>query len=300
MRKNLLKYGLWALAVVMMAIGTYLGLKAYLVSFRLSNISLELPFENEWKIPELSEEERKRVLALLDQPYVYLGQGKQVYAFQSQDGEYVIKFFKFGHLKPGKWLLNADEEQAKIRRIKRIFNAHFIAYRYDRQNAGLIYAHLDRSHPLKKEIQVTDRYGWTHRIPLDETYFVLQQKGMPLGKILDGALKSGNVELGKEKLRRVLAMYLSEYPKGIFDQDHNIMHNIGFADDHPIRLDVGRIERDPTYAKPTFMEQDLEKIIDTRIAVWLGKHYPQYRESIVQTLKSEFLKNNQLTRSFYD
>ena len=68
--------------------------------FRLANITYELPFKPSWKVPSLTKEEYSRLAQITNQKFTYIGKGAQCYAFASEDGEYVLKFFKFKHLKP--------------------------------------------------------------------------------------------------------------------------------------------------------------------------------------------------------
>src|SRR5215813_2272463 len=63
-----------------------------------------LPFNEEWEVPPLSENEAKEVSAILDQPFYYLAKGAQSYVFASKDGQSVIKFFRIYHLTPPRWL----------------------------------------------------------------------------------------------------------------------------------------------------------------------------------------------------
>lgn len=68
--------------------------------FRLGNITYDMPHHDEWDIPKLSDEERQRLDSILSQKFTYIGKGAQSYAFGSDDGKYVLKFFKFKHLTP--------------------------------------------------------------------------------------------------------------------------------------------------------------------------------------------------------
>jgi len=97
-------------------------------------------------------------------------------------------------------------------------------------------------------------------------------------------LKQKDVPLAQKKLKQIIAMYLTEYQHGIFDHDHNIMINVGFSDDEPMRLDVGKIVLDQQYSNPDLYQKDLNKIINKRIDKWLLKHYPQYRKEIISNL----------------
>ena len=69
---------------------------------RISNVFA--PAGNE--LSALTKNEKIILKKICEQPFVYLGKGSQAYAFQSQDGQYVLKLFKGYHLKPIPWLEN--------------------------------------------------------------------------------------------------------------------------------------------------------------------------------------------------
>ena len=64
--------------------------------FRISNISYQMPSRSEYNF-ELSPAQKQIVDNALAQKYHYIGKGAQVYAFASEEGNTVIKFFKFKH-----------------------------------------------------------------------------------------------------------------------------------------------------------------------------------------------------------
>src|ERR1700722_581245 len=71
--------------------------------FRIANITHDIPYHPEWDT-SLSHEELAQLKSILDQPFTYIGKGAQAYAFASEDGKYVLKFFKFKHLRPNTFL----------------------------------------------------------------------------------------------------------------------------------------------------------------------------------------------------
>lgn len=63
-------------------------------TFTITGISSNRPFDPAWQTRPLSEQEQKEFDAATAQKYRYFGKGGQCYAFFSEDGQYVIKFFK--------------------------------------------------------------------------------------------------------------------------------------------------------------------------------------------------------------
>src|SRR5258705_119780 len=68
--------------------------------FQLLKIPISTPARPEWAVPPLPSSSPLLPLinTALSQPYTFLSFGGQCYAFLSQDGQYVIKFFKMHHL----------------------------------------------------------------------------------------------------------------------------------------------------------------------------------------------------------
>ena len=85
-------------------------------------------------------------------------------------------------------------------------------------------------------------------------------------------------------------MYLAEYQKHIIDRDHNLIHNTGFIEGKPFRLDVGKISLDPHIS--SHYQEDLNKIINIRLARWLKKYYPDYEKTIIEDLNRYYLFKN--------
>ncbi|MBA3972046.1 MAG: hypothetical protein H0X46_07860 [Bacteroidetes bacterium] len=288
------KYVLFILLII--SLGGYLLYNKYTGDFRLSNITYSTPFNPEWATTPLASDDKKDLLSKLQQHYKFIGKGDQIYAFVSEDGNYVIKFFQFKHLKPSsldpffsylpqmkKYL--DDGAKRKQHKIDRLFNSHWIAYKFNRENSGLVYVHLNKTdNELKTTLQVSDRLGIKHSIDLDNTVFVLQKKGTPSREYISPFLSKGNTDEAKYLFRQLIDLYLSEYEKGIYDLDHNLMYNTGFIDGRPARLDVGKMILDERIKDPRFYKKDLENVAWKRIDKWMEKYFPQQRIAIANDL----------------
>jgi hypothetical protein len=271
---------------------TFLAVSFYLVQFHSSNIIFALPSNDHQNAPLMDQE----IKSLFDRPFTYLGEGNQAYAFTSADGKYVVKFFKKAPLKTSSWLeplsfipsINSyliHNKQRGQRKFERVFNAYKIAYLHDRLNCGLEYIHLNQSNNLKITAHIIDTFGIHHQIDLDKYTFVIQRKGKPLKTLLKKDISEGKIEQAKQRLKQVIEMYLDEYQKGIFDHDHNLMANIGFVEERPLRIDVGKLVLDPAYTKRDIYREDLDKIIHQRIAKWFKRYAPEHSNEIRETLE---------------
>lgn len=268
--------------------------------FRLGNMTHQLDFKAPWTVPSLSADEHRHLHRLLQQKFYYIGKGAQCYAFVSADQQYVLKFFKFKHLKPN-WLvylippisiLKDYKErcvQQKQRKLMSVFEGYDLAYRENRQESELIYLHLLPTQELQQTVAIVDKLGLEHRINLDDVVFLVQKKGETLRMRLKRLLSAGQTEEARHAISHILAMYIREYQKGLYDRDHGVMHNTGFVDDHPFHLDVGKFTKDERMKDLHVYKKDLEHIV-WKIDTWLKSAYPHEYGALSTYLAKEYQK----------
>ncbi len=256
--------------------------------FRLANITFEMPANPEWDIPSLSLPEQHLMRLILEQPFSYIGKGGQSYVFASADGQYVIKFFKFKHLRPN-WLVEAlpeigflkEYKESNIARKKRliqgVFSGYRVAYEKHRSESGILFLKLNPQAGIY--VTLHDKLGRKHHVNLEKIPFIIQEKARPTRDIIEAALNVGDLALVKQRMRQIVALYHAEYTKGIVDRDHGILHNTGFVGEKPIHLDVGKVSARPEINQPENRRADLE-IVYQRYTGWLKNHYPHYYEEL--------------------
>lgn len=262
--------------------------------FRYSNISYQIPYRSEWAIADLTNEQAQQIKEILNQNYYYIGKGAQSYAFSSEDNRYVLKFFKYKHLKPS-FLINLlpnislfqnlknNEELKKEIKLKSVFDGYHLAYTRHKEESGLIHIHLNTNTTPSIVTQIEDKMGLKHSIDLDSLAFVLQEKAKTTRTVLTELLRSKNIEGAKLKIRKIFDLYLSEYNKGIYDRDHGVMHNTGFVGDKPIHLDVGKFTEDANIKKLENFKEDLQKVIN-KFPIWLKNNFPENYTEIMQDI----------------
>lgn len=251
--------------------------------FRMANIVHPLPFQPQWEIESLSSTQQKQLDDILAQKFSYLGKGAQSYAFESADGKYVLKFFKFKHLKPS-WFVNLLPDiypfkeyrerstARKQRKFYGIFNSYRLAYEQDRDEAGLIFIQLNPLNHPKKEVTLIDKLGLERTVDLGSVVYVVQKKGKTLRTLFSELLDQGQIELVKKRIGQIFDLYLGEYKKGLNDHDHGVMQNSGFIDDKPIHLDVGKLNKNDQMRELATYQEDL-LLVATKMAIWLKKNY---------------------------
>jgi len=265
--------------------------------FRLSNIQYDMPHYQEWEIPPLAVAERQKLEDILSQRFYYIGKGAQSYAFGSEDGKHVLKFFKFKHLRPN-WFVDMlpgitpfkeYKENLSIRKNRKlygVFDGYRLAYAVHKGESGLIFIHLNRSSHLHKSVTVVDKIGLPRTIVLDEVPFILQQKARTTRTVVNEALKMGDIAKAQSSINQIFDLYLIEYQKGVYDKDHGVMHNTGFVGNLPIHLDIGKLTAEPHMKSPEFWQPDLE-IIAWKFAVWTKANYPDEYPAIAQGIESK-------------
>jgi hypothetical protein len=286
-----------------MLIGIVVGYRIYVYAtddFRLANIDYDPPNTLSWFTPPLSESEVHELKGILKQKYYYLGKGAQIYAFSSEDNKFVLKFFKFKHIRPSifvEWLPPISPffqyKQKKIaekeKKILNIFQAYKTAFTADRENAGLLFMHLDVDSEYRLPVTLVDKLGRHLNIDLDDYVFIIQKKGMPLREVLAGHFKRNEIAEAKARVHAIFDMYLDEYKKGIFDHDHGVDRNTGFVGDIPLHLDVGKFSIGDDFKSKDFYEHDLG-LVAYKLKEWVEKAYPSHAEEMEACMQDYFVQ----------
>ncbi len=261
--------------------------------FHQASITHKIPYNPDWDIPPLTEQEKDRLTQILNQEFTYLAKGAQCYAFLSEDGNYVLKLFKFKHLRPSllvKMLPPIEYKKKKIaqkkQRLENVFAAHKLAYEVFRDESGLIYIHLNKTKDLHDTVTLYDKIGMKWMIDLDPFVFVVQEMSIKMRDEMDAILSRGDVERAKERIDQIFEMYLTQYRRGIYDWGHGVMHNNGFVGEKAIHFDVEKLRRDETFKRQEVYKENLDKIA-IKMQLWIDLNYPKHFEELSQTIQQK-------------
>lgn len=264
--------------VTLMALGhLYYGLTG---DFSLNHILPQSEYSSVTEVPSLQGNEYSEVQKILNQPFTYLGQGNQSYAFVSADGEYVLKFFKNEYLQRGwvKYIIPPippfrqfliHRGKSREYRLKRMLEGYALSYAYDSENSGLLYFHLNQADPFSK-VTVIDGLGFKDRVNIQEYVFALQKRVVVTKQELKQLLAAGEFEKVNLRISQLFALYHSQFEKGLIDRDRNVLDNTGFIEGRAVRHDVGKLEK-----REGEWEVEVDKI-KHRLNLWISKKYPQY------------------------
>lgn len=200
-----------------------------------------------------SKEEAKRILG---QKFFYLGHGRQMTAYESEDHQYVIKFFnprpvirekKWKKLKTWrrlsslKWTSYAYLKRKQ--RVVKLFHQYHTAFKDLPEETGLRYVHVGKSTCLSQALWVADKKGKLYCVDLDRAPFVLQKKSELVTVRLDRLLEKGYIEKAKQNVEALYRFFSLRAKKGFTDRIQTLHNNYGFVGDSVIQIDLGRLQK---------------------------------------------------------
>ena len=167
MKKSLI----WILAIGVVLYLTNVLYYRLTDGFTVGNITSNFSYNSKWDTRPLTAEEQNTIDGILSQPFSYLGKGCQSYVFQSQDGLYVLKFFKFQRYRIKPWVvafsfIPAVEKHIEKRlehkkaKIERFLTSWRIAFDDLQNETGIVYVHLNKTDFLKKLPNLKIKWAW--------------------------------------------------------------------------------------------------------------------------------------------
>ncbi len=264
--------------------------------FNLQMIQFDFPYREEWEIQPLNKKNQEHLnTIILSQKFTYLGKGARLISFLSEDGLYVLKFFKYRYHQPH-WSLRylpalfpfENYRKRKMQKVSldTVLNGYKVAYDYDRQGTGLLYIHLNPSFHQLPEATLLDKQENPHVINLNRTRFVIQLKVQELADVLHKLLKNQEVALAAQRLSQVFDLYAAHYQKGLYDLGVGLIRNNGFIDNEPIHFDVGKMTFDKKICQSQ-LQRERMAIMAHKVDLWLLTNYPLYRDQIMSILENK-------------
>lgn len=263
--------------------------------FQLQNIESDFAYQKDWEVHPLDLKEQEVVNAALEQPYYYLAKGCQAYAFVSEDGHYVLKFFKYQRYRLQPWLeyfpplpaivkYREEKKAKKWQKLDGFVKSWKIVFDYLKNETGLLFVHLNKTQHLNKQLTIFDKLGFEYQVQLDQMEFCIQKRAIMLCDVLLNHQKNNELQQAKILIDRLLQLILSEYARGLADNDHALMQNTGVVDGFPIHIDVGQFTQNSHIKNPAIYHQELfTKTF--KFKVWLDSHYPELKKYLDQQLE---------------
>ena len=260
--------------------------------FTLGNITSDFSYDPRF---ETKTDNMERIQKILGQSWRYLGKGCQSYVFESDDGQYVMKFFKYQRFRTPRFLdwlsvvpqinkYRMEKTAKKREKLDALFASCALASNRLSDETGLVYVHLNKTADLNQITTIYDKLGLAHRVNLDELEFMVQVKSEMLCPTLDRLVGEKKTTEAKKLLSRLVAMVADEYEKGLADNDHALMQNTGVYQGQPIHIDVGQFVVNEQMQLPQKAHQELyNKTYKFRI--WLQENHPELKVHLESQLR---------------
>jgi hypothetical protein len=225
---------------------------------------------------------------ILSQPFFYLGKGSQTYVFESRDKKYVVKFYKFpSHMRKISWLRHPlayrfDPKRIRIKehnekRHNLSYNSFFLASSELSEETSVVYAHLNPTEHLHRNITLVDRLKAEYTLSLDSMGFVVQRKATPLLSALQSLIEKNDIATGKKVVEGTVDLIVARCKKGITDLDSMMHDNYGWVDGRAIHIDIGRFVHDETVKEPANCQKEVVRITQV-LSDYLALHSPELHD----------------------
>jgi hypothetical protein len=239
--------------------------------FKIPPTQARVLFNPKWDVLPPSDQ----ILTILDQPFSYFSHGNQSTVFESEDGQYVLKLFRYRRsvfpiIHNVKNFFKKKRKQSFQTKIHKTFNATHLAFQEANQFTHVVYAHINLS-VGKLPTATLKVKNKTYRIPLDRHRFALQRKASPFKTTLLSAKK--NPQEMQALLNSFVTLLIERSALNIHNSDPSLGPNFGFIDGKAVEIDFGNYQK--FEATP---EEKRSEILDflARLEVWLQKNAPEY------------------------
>lgn len=218
--------------------------------FRLNKIASHLEPRVEWR----AEAPSPFVKEQLKQSYRFLGSGGQCYAFLSEDGKSVLKFFKHHHMRPLPFRI---QEVARSARLESFFSSLKIAHDHLHEETGLLFLQLNPGNHFEKPLTLIDPIGNAHTVDLNQVTFALQKRAELFVPTLKKQLLEGNIEEFKQSVCSLLDLIVERTSKQVADCDPILKRNMGLLNGKALQIDLGSFTLDPGLKDPLSKKRTL-------------------------------------------
>lgn len=264
--------------------------------FALYKIRSTRTFDAAWDTFPLSHEENATLKQALSQPYYFLDKGAQCYVFLSEDGRYVIKFFKLHALSPPIWLdllqlpmnlspLRIQKILEKRQSLHKTFTSYKIANEEMKEETGILFLHLNKTQCLHQKLTIFDNLKIAHSLNLDEMEFLVQKRASLFYPFLEKTIRDKGIDSVKPILSDLVHFLVERNRKEIFDKDPDLATNFGVLENKLIQIDVGRFRKDAHRKDPTVYHDEILRITD-QFNQWLKMKYPSLSSHLEQEISS--------------
>lgn len=258
--------------------------------FLPAKIRSSFTYQNEWELPYPNFEQFKLIEDVAKKKFTYLSSGSQVYSFISDDGQYILKFFKIRRLKPKTWLsyipLPKILDRVKFEKIDKknlsmhkVFESYKLAYENLADETGTLYLHLNKTHFLKSKVILFDKNGKRYLVDLDRVQFLVQKKADLFFDRFSAVVKTHDREKIRNHIRSILKLLKSSCEKGIVDNHSSAGTNFGFIGERAIMIDLGKFAYDQMAKEEAKIDQVIEGFT-VPLKSWMKENASEYLDEV--------------------
>lgn len=262
--------------------------------FNIDRISNNFP--RTYELAKPTEQEIATLQQICQKPFHYLGKGSQAYAFESEDGQYVLKLIKCYHLKPIPWLeklelpgfIGSYVKQHLNRRYQKTrlsFASYKIAHDTLADECGILFLQIIPSQNFQQKATFTDKIGRTFTIDLENYGFVIQRKMDLIFPTLRKYIKENDLPHAKELIHSIVDVIVARSLKGVADQDPDIHKNLGCIGPKAVFIDVGSFHMNERAKLPETYLYDARKIT-RKLENFLEAEAPELIATLDQALQN--------------
>lgn len=249
--------------------------------FRLGKMALDLYSNPAWEVQEPSPETMSLVQKIAHGKLRYLSHGAQSFVFVSEDGNYIVKLFRYDQrVHPWRlWL--RDEVLKKKKRLRhdekihRLFCACKLAYESAKDLTGLVYVHLNQTQDLFSKTVFVDSLGRNYKLDLNRYRFAIQHRAYPFRDVLEEAIESGDGDKVKRLIRSFNELLSERTKRGIRNSDTKVAPNFGFWGERAIEWDFGNYWLDPKMDSDELKKFEREQFA-FQLRTYLEQNSPEY------------------------
>jgi len=236
-----------------------------------------------WKEPSFSERIQVPLLKEVDpltstsivwpKTFRFLARGHQVFAFESEDEQFVLKFFDREELEDH-WYDHLPFRSSKKRdrrlkeRVQVYPESYRLAFEWFRDETALLAVHQGISSVQYPKVTLVDKSG-PIEVDLNKTPFILQKKvRSSLPALLEKANREGTLS---NLIDQFLEIHRQRISIQIGDYDRNIRDNYGSDGERLIYLDPARLHIDKNLLDPTICLAEWIRVTDP-VRKWLKQN----------------------------
>lgn len=212
--------------------------------------------------------------SIFNQEFQYLTKGRQTYVFESKDHKYVLKCFRMHRVNPPFWTKILHKANPKEKRLNDWVDSYRIADEQLKEEAGVLYVHLNPTHHLKREVTLIDKLGRKKTIPLDGMGFMIQRKFEPLMEEMLSYRNQSDSERVKEYITGFVQTISCRCHKGVLNHHHFILRDLGIADGRIVEFDVGQLYAREELKNPEGFQKEIFNYTK-HFREWLNHEIPE-------------------------